>query len=172
MKGEINDPTLFRRRGRFYRRVCNYHAGSGGFCRIVAKYSAIRRSKGDAIGTNPRSHLNKFKQLKETSGSVTAEFAMIMPVVVMILAFGVSLISIQASRIQLIEHAAVASRALARGESEAELLQLFADQNRIANFDVIQEKDFICVRFSIEKKIFWLGNVHLNERQCSRISGL
>lgn len=97
---------------------------------------------------------------------------MIMPVFVMILAFGVSLISIQASRVQLIEFAALASRALARGETEAELHQLFADQNRSVTFDVVQETDFICVSFHIDKKIFWLGSIHLNESQCSRISGL
>lgn len=97
---------------------------------------------------------------------------MVLPIAVTVLAFGISLMSIQATRMQLIEFSAFASRAIARGESDFEVKQMFLDQNHSASMNIKYENELVCVSISVEKKIFWLGTITIDERQCARISGL
>ena len=56
---------------------------------------------------------------KSTAGSVTAEFAVILPVVVLVIAMLVNIIAVGIQQSQLHQAAAVAARQLARGESPA-----------------------------------------------------
>ena len=56
---------------------------------------------------------------KSTAGSVTAEFAVILPVVVLVVALLINIIAVGMQQSKLHQAAAVAARQLARGESTA-----------------------------------------------------
>lgn len=172
MKGKDNAATNSSRGRGINGGVCDYHASRSRFRRPAVKYFAIRRSQGDAAGIDSRCHLFQYRRIVSCDGSITAEFAMVLPIAVTVLAFGISLMAIQAARIQLIEFSALASRAIARGESDFEVKQMFLDQNHSASMDIKYENELVCVSIRDEKKIFWLGTITIDERQCARISGL
>ena len=90
----------------------------------------------------------------------------------MILALALSIMALQAARMQLIEFASFAARAIARGEAEAQVSKLISAEDESYAMEVKDVGDLICVDVKAQKKIFWLGNIDLKERQCSRKQGL
>lgn len=71
--------------------------------------------------------------LLDESGAVTAEFAMLLPTVVFVLGIGLASIGAQVQRVKLVEQAAEAARAVARGE-------------KVAGAEVSHDGQLICVK--------------------------
>lgn len=95
-----------------------------------------------------------------------------MPIILMTLALALSLIAFQAHRLQLTELAAMASRAIARGETEPQVRGMLLVENSPVVMQVEQLDQLICVNLKIEKHILWLGKVDILERHCARNQGL
>ena len=177
MKEKVNDETNLVRRARCqHGRVRDYHFGSGRLCRPVADNSAKSRGKANAHGSNQVSPHGQRHWLDQR-GSVTAEFAIILPGVLLILFLALSVQSLQTSRIALVELAAEGSRALARGESKALVTELISQSGlgSAASFEVLYQDLSVCVEVFQTHQIRALGGLfpfELKEVQCSRKGGL
>ena len=90
----------------------------------------------------------------------------------MILVLALSIMALQAARMQLIEFASFAARAIARGEAEAQVSKLISAEDQSNSMEIKNVGDLICVDVKTQKEIFWLGKIDLKERQCSRKQGL
>ncbi|MEO0027060.1 MAG: hypothetical protein RL716_391 [Actinomycetota bacterium] len=107
-------------------------------------------------------------------GSITAEFALTLPAIALVLSITLGASSLQLQRLELISLAASASRALARGET-VQFVETLKKQFG-SGFEVSSEvsEDLICAKAS---KTASLGSVpgfnfDLAETECSRKSGL
>jgi len=173
MKEKVNDERNLARRARCqHRRVRDYHFGSCWICGPVADNSAKPRGKANADGSNKVRSQSQRHWLGE-QGSVTAEFAIILPGVLLILFLALSVQSLQTSRIALVELAAEGSRALARGESKALVTNLISQSGlgSALSFEVTYKDLSVCVGVLQTHRIRALGGlfpIELKEVQCSR----
>lgn len=78
-------------------------------------------------------------------GSVTAEFAIVAPVLVLLLALGAGLLGASGTRVRLEDAAADAARVLARGEGEARAAAIVARGVGGAAIAVGRSDGFVCV---------------------------
>lgn len=174
MKGNLNaKKNLVRRNRSINSGIRNYYTGSRRLRGIAVGNSQIERSSADALGDN--SFSSKFAhRLGIDGGSVTAEFAVVVPAVILILIVAIQVLSFQSARMGLIELAAESARAIARGEDSTVIESLVKDA--VVNPKptwVIQHKDFeLCVEFTQSRSIAGLGLINLVEAQCARKSGL
>ena len=169
-----NETNLVRRNRSQHSRVCDPHFGSSGLRRPAAYNSEKPGGSSHAIGSH-QIRSNCFRQHLDEAGSVTAEFAIVLPGVLILLYLAISVMGIQASRIGLVELAAECSRALARGESDAVLQQLIQESGRsITSYPVYSDLS-VCVELVQVNRIQALGTVfplELKEAQCARKGGL
>jgi hypothetical protein len=177
MKERVNDETnLVRRNWSQHRRVCNSHFGCGWLCWLTANnYSkpggAANALRPDQVGPDSD------RQYLEEKGSVTAEFAIVLPAVIIVLGVALSVLAIQTSRIGLVGLAAESSRALARGESEAliqQLLQGVGLEDSVTSKTSYLDQS-ICVELAQINHIKGLGElfpIEVKEIQCARKGGL
>jgi len=177
MKERIqNEKTMVGRCWGNHRRVCNHHLGSSGLRWPALNYPSQPRGQTNAFRSGQvRSYGNR-NRLAE-AGSVTAEFAIVLPAVFLVLVFALSVLVIQSSRLGLIELAAESSRALARGESEELVRQIIAESGKSRSIDLeIDHTDLmICVILGQNVQISAFGGlipINVAERQCARKSGL
>lgn len=177
MKGKINNESnLVRRVWCEHRRVRNYHPGSRRLRRLATHNSSKSRGKADAFRPCQVCSDRKWCGLDE-QGSVTAEFAVVLPGVLLILYFALAVLALQSSRIALVEIAAEGSRALARGESELLVSELISQSGLGPNtgFETSFSELSICVEVVQRHQITALGAtfpIDLKEVQCARKSGL
>ena len=177
MKEKDNDETNLVRRGRCqHSRVRDHHFGSCWLCRPSADNSAKSRGQADADGSNQVSTHRQRHWVTER-GSVTAEFAIILPGVLLILFLALSVQSLQTSRMALVELAAEGSRALARGESNSLVSDLISQSGLgpSASFEVLYQDLSVCVEVQQTHQIRALGAlvpIELKEVQCARKGGL
>ena len=177
MKEKVNARKDMAGRDRCqHSRIRNNHPGRSWLRRIVAHDFAKSRSASDAHGSN-QICLECFGNNIGEGGSVTAEFAIVLPGVLLILLLSLSVLVLQASRIGLVELAAQGSRALARGESEELVTQLLRESQlgEKASFRVSYRELSICVEVVQTAEIGGLGGVfpiELSETQCARKGGL
>lgn len=171
MKGKVNAKTNNERRWSNHSRVCDHNFSCGWLCRITANYSSFSRGETNAVGSGFFSTKRSTKQLVSDFGSITAEFAMVLPAVLLILTLSLSALSVQAQRMNLIELSAIGSRALARGEGEFLVKQLL-EQSRDVKYEISYEELMVCLKLSSAWEVFGLGSVPISEKQCSRKSGL
>ena len=175
-KEENNETNLVARNWCQHRRIRNHHSGSSRVRRIAANHPAKSRSEANAHGPNKVSPDRDWFCLKD-KGSVTAEFAIVLPGVMLVLILTLSLLSLQASRIGLVEFAAEGARALARGESEQLVSQLLANYELGANtsFQSSFRDLAICLEVAQIHEIQALGGlfpIEVKEVQCARKGGL
>lgn len=175
-KEENNETHLVRRVWCQHRRVRNHHTGGSWLRRIAAHHFEKPRGKANAYGSHKVSSDRKRFGLKDR-GSVTAEFAIILPVVMLVLFLALSVLSLQASRIALVEMAAEGSRALARGESENRLNQLLGEFDLGGNvsFETSFRDLAVCLEVAQKHEIQAFGGlipIELKEVQCARKGGL
>ena len=173
---ENNEIYMVRRNRSQHRRVCNSHLGCSWLCRLTSNNSSKPRSAADAFRPNQVSPHGYRRCLKET-GSVTAEFAIVLPAVLLVLGVALSVLAIQTSRIGLVGLAAESARALARGESEALVQQLL--QGASLGGEVNSKTSFsdlsVCVELAQINHIRGLGDIfpiEVKEIQCARKGGL
>ena len=106
------------------------------------------------------------------SGAVTAELAIAMPSVALVIAVTLSGFGLQIERMKYVSVAASAARALGRGEAEIEAKALVAEVAPEAALAIDYLENHICARVSREVSIFQLQDFEVSERQCARKMGL
>ena len=108
--------------------------------------------------------------LSGDSGSVTAEFALALPVVMMILAITLGSLSIQLERMKLVSAAAAISRAVGRGEPR-EKLQLLTTGRQVTFKNTA---DMVCAEVSARFRLPGLPGFDLpiSDTECARKLGL
>lgn len=105
------------------------------------------------------------------SGTVTAELAIALPSVALVIAVTMSGFGFQLERMKYVSSAASAARALGRGETQAEVSELLTEVFPEASLKIEFLENYICARVS--KSATLLGQtVEISERQCARKMGL
>jgi len=177
MKERKNDQTHLVRRNRCqHGRVRNSDPGCRWLCRLASNCAKKSRGKTNALRPSEVSSDSHRKQLAE-QGSVTAEFAIVLPGVVFILYFALSVLAMQTSRVGLVELAAEGSRALARGEPET-IVQQLIDGVGLGNHisaNISYSDLSVCLELVQLKEIAPFGrefSIELKESQCARKGGL
>ncbi|WP_172956796.1 hypothetical protein [Rhodoluna limnophila] len=105
-------------------------------------------------------------------GSVTAEFALALPALALVMSVTIGGLGLQMERINLVSLAATASRALARGEDPAQLIEAF-DQSGV-RIEPSEAGELLCMTAYKEVKLVNLPEsmFSLSETQCARRNGL
>jgi len=115
----------------------------------------------------------------DDKGSITAELAMALPAVSLVIAITLGAFSLQIERMKLVDFAATAARATARGESQETILKLLAEMAPLQSADELQvvfeaRENISCVILSRAFELPGLGGMlfDLSEVQCARKMGL
>lgn len=105
-------------------------------------------------------------------GSVTAEFALALPALALVMSVTIGGLGLQMERINLVSLAATASRALARGEDPAQLIEAF-DQSGV-RIEPSEAGELLCVTAYKEVQLMNVSEsmFSLSETQCARRNGL
>ncbi len=113
-------------------------------------------------------------RLADSSGTVTAELALALPAVSLVLAVTLGAFGLQIERMKLVSVAATAARALARGELSEEVRAFSIDQLPNVELQINEQEQQICVTAALEVSIPALPSniLNLEEQQCARSSGL
>ncbi len=108
------------------------------------------------------------------TGAITAEFAVVLPTVFMILSISLASLSAQLERFKLVSLAGMISRAAARAEPVDVLNAVFAEQLEGRSFIISSRGAMECVEVSQTLKIALLPDLGLRlaETQCARKIGL
>lgn len=118
-------------------------------------------------------------RLRQEAGSITAELAMALPAVSLVIAITLSAFALQIERMKLVDVAATAARAVARGEPEesvrASVAELIAPLE-IESVSMTAEvrESVTCVILSRQFELPGLGGkfFDISEIQCARKMGL
>lgn len=112
-------------------------------------------------------------------GSVTAELAMALPAVSMVIAITLGAFALQIERMKLVDVAATAARASARGEPAENILALLAEMTAPESLDDLKivyeaRENMSCVILSRGFQLPGLREMvfDLSEMQCARKMGL
>jgi Flp pilus assembly protein TadG len=107
-------------------------------------------------------------------GAITAEFAIVLPTVFLLLAFSMSTLTAQFERIRLVSVAAGLARAVARGEPESQVRELYATQLRGSQVTFSTDGLLLCAEVGRDLTLLGLPNLPLRlaDRECSRRLGL
>lgn len=115
--------------------------------------------------------------LSDSRGSVTAELAIAMPAVSLVIAITLGAFSLQIERMKLVDVAATAARAIARGEAQDQVMALISEMLPIgdqhqAEFSMLE--NLACVKLRKDLQLPGLGTkvFELVETQCARKLGL
>lgn len=123
--------------------------------------------------------LIKSERVSNERGSVTAELAVSLPAVALVIAITLGAFSLQIERMKLVEVSATAARAIARGESEenaraliTELLFPLPAESLLVEYE--HRENVVCAKLS---RLFALPGLGANlfdvaEVQCARKVGL
>jgi hypothetical protein len=106
------------------------------------------------------------------SGTVTAELAIAMPTVALVLAVTLSAFGLQVERMNYVAVSASAARALGRGEAEDEVQALLTQVAPEASLEIEYLANHVCARVSKKVPVLALQNFEISERQCARKMGL
>jgi hypothetical protein len=114
------------------------------------------------------------RQESDERGSVTAELALAIPAVMMLLAIFIGAMGLQLERFRLVDLAATLARADARGESPEVLKDLIDQWQPSANFKVESTQELVCIVVTKATSILGLPEkvFVLAEKQCARKQGL
>lgn len=172
MKGTVNEKSdvVGRERGK-HGRVCDYHARCSWLCRDTPGNTSKRRGKGDAARAYSVCS-ERLRKLVSEQGSVTAEFAVVLPSVILILVMGIQVLVIQTGRMTMVTLASEGSRALARGEALNLVEELIAERSRGLKSSVEYLDLSVCLEISEDYKVAGYLDIPITERACARKSGL
>ena len=103
---------------------------------------------------------------------MTAELAVAMPTVALVIAVTLSGFALQLERMNFVSLAASVARALGRGEAQADVAALLAEAAPEVALEVEYLENYICAK--VYKTVYFLGvsDIQVMERQCSRKMGL
>jgi hypothetical protein len=118
------------------------------------------------------------RQLNE-KGSVTAELALAMPAVSLVIAITLGAFALQIERMKLVGVAAMAARAIARGETQENVRALVLEMSSTTdsqqiNVEIETRENTICINLSRNFEIAGLPGklFDFSELQCARKVGL
>jgi Flp pilus assembly protein TadG len=103
-------------------------------------------------------------------GSVTAEFAVALPAIALVLAACLASVQLVAEQVRLTDAAADAARSLGRGESEADAAAIAGRIAARAALAVSLEEPFVCVTLSSSGDGL-LGAIELHAESCAVTGG-
>jgi hypothetical protein len=106
------------------------------------------------------------------SGTVTAELAIAMPTVTLVIAVTLSAFGLQVERMNYVAAAASAARALGRGEAQVEVQALLAEIAPEASLEVEFLSNHVCTTVAKRVPVIGLQDFEISERQCARKMGL
>lgn len=108
------------------------------------------------------------------SGSVAAEFVLVLPTVILIMAVSLGALSASVERIRLVSVAAGVARALARAEPLEKIEQVYSSQLAGRKLVISQSGELICAKVGLSLKLPGLPDfdLRLAESQCARLTGL
>jgi hypothetical protein len=119
------------------------------------------------------------KKLWNDKGSVTAELALAMPAVSIVIAITLGAFALQIERMKLVGVSAMAARAVARGEPEENILSLILEIGSTSNSQDIQmeiqtRENSVCVNLSRSFQLVGIPGklFDFSELQCARKVGL
>jgi hypothetical protein len=122
---------------------------------------------------------NSSRENSKDRGSVTAELALAMPAVSLVIAITLGAFALQIERMKLVSVAATAARALARGEPQENVRALVAEMNGATSpqqdsLAVEVRENTICITLARDFEIPGLSGKLFNfsEVQCARKTGL
>ena len=105
-------------------------------------------------------------------GSITAELAIAMPTVALVIAVTLSAFGLQVERMKLVSLSAAVSRSRGRGEDRVQASDLAAQAEPSAKLTVDYLADFVCATLTKDLKVADLPPITVSERQCARKAGL
>ena len=111
-------------------------------------------------------------QSRSDAGSVTAELALALPTVSLVIAVCLSGFGLQIERMKYVSVAASAARALGRGESQSSVEALTLQAAPGVDLKVEFQENLICAVVSRTYPILGLQQFEVSERQCARKMGL
>ena len=108
------------------------------------------------------------------TGSVTAEFAMVIPAVVLVLGCCLGAISVVGQQVRVTDAAAGAARALGRGESADAVTALVSGMVPGATLGSESHGEFVCATLSMPSRVgpFALVGVTVTAVSCAPAGGL
>lgn len=106
------------------------------------------------------------------SGTVTAELAIAMPTVTLVIAVTLSAFGLQVERMNYVAVSASVARALGRGETEVEVQVLLTEVAPEATLEIEFLANHVCAKVSKTVPVLALQNFVISERQCARKMGL
>jgi hypothetical protein len=119
------------------------------------------------------------KQSRIEQGSVTAELALAMPAVSLVIAITLGAFALQIERMKLVGLAAMAARAIGRGETQENVRALVLEMGATTdaqqiNFEIETRENTVCVNLSRNFEIAGLPGklFDFSELQCARKVGL
>ena len=117
-------------------------------------------------------HKRNSSNFVSDGGTVTAELAVAMPTVALLIAVTLSGFGLQLERMKFVSSAASLARALGRGEAQADVAALLAEVSPEAALEVEYLENYVCAK--VYKSVSFLGmsDIEVMERQCSRKMGL
>jgi hypothetical protein len=106
------------------------------------------------------------------TGAITAELAIAMPSVALVIGITLSGFGLQVERMKYVSVAATAARALGRGEVQAAVQALVLEAAPGASLDVEFLANHICAKVFRNLPVLGLSDFEVSERQCARKMGL
>jgi hypothetical protein len=106
------------------------------------------------------------------TGAITAELAIAMPAVALLIGVTLSGFGLQVERMKYVSVAASAARALGRGEPQAEVESLVFEAAPEAKLEVEFLENHICANVNRKLRVLGLQDFEVSERQCARKMGL
>ncbi len=106
------------------------------------------------------------------SGTVTAELAIAMPTVALVIAVTLSAFGLQVERMNYVAVSASVARALGRGETQSAVEALLIEVAPKASLEIEYLANHVCARVSKKVPVLALQDFVISERQCARKMGL
>lgn len=104
---------------------------------------------------------------------MTAELVLTLPVVILVMGLMIAAMSLQSTKLQLINVAAMVASAVARGEPTELIDELVATAGEKVAFELEELEDTVCVKLSVAAPLagFEFGFLEIAEKQCARSAG-
>ena len=104
-------------------------------------------------------------------GSVTAEFAIVLPVLVLLIAFGVGALSATSARVRLEDAAADAARLVARGDDRAAAAEAVTRAVGGARLGIDRRDELVCATATASARVLGVVSVPLTATSCALDGG-
>jgi len=109
--------------------------------------------------------------LRGEGGSATAEFALTLPAVVLVLVLGVGALHAASTQVRLQDAVADAARLLSRGEPDARVRAVVASAEAAASLRAAREGDLVCATATVPVRVVGFIELELGASSCALDGG-